>query len=177
MKLYNLFEEKYGQSTQFTEIETWVLVTNRIEGLPKVDKDTNSQDIEQNIDVIEYLYDNYIKQKIDFNKPSILEDDQTDGSSLVEAKKVQTLDLEGQFDRALMARKMEQKYIDKVTKYSNKMPGIDYSLVGFENEINWSIFSCEYVYKFSESIRNSSIQFITNDSFFEKLAEYFDLRI
>ena len=95
MKLYNLFEEKYGQTTQFTEIETWVLVINRIEGLPKVDKDTNSQDIEQNIDVIEYLYDNYIKQKIDFNKPSILEDDQTDGSSLVEAKKVQTLDLEG----------------------------------------------------------------------------------
>lgn len=153
IKLYNIFEEKHGQSTQFSEIETWVLVTNRIEGLPKVNSETNEQDIEQNIDVIEYLYDTYVsKQEISYRKPAILQEDEIEGSSLVEENKAksQTLDLQGKFDRALVAKKMEQKYLDEVTRLAktNKKPEIDNNIIGFENEINWSIFTSEYVYKF-----------------------------
>lgn len=86
--LYNKFQEKHGKTSEFTEIETWVLVINRIEGLPKVDAETNEEGIKENLDVIEYLYYYYVKEEAEYERPEILddndaEDEDAEGSSLV----------------------------------------------------------------------------------------------
>ena len=169
IKLYNIFEEKYGTTTQFTEIETWVLVVNRIEGLPRVNSDTNAEDIGQNIDVIEYLYDNYIKKDLIFRKPAVLEEeDHSEESSLIEDKKekLQTLDLDGKFDRAKIAKSLEEKILKKLKEWESKRrgdikkSGFDYAknlshedqqeIINFADELNWQLFTNDSVYSFKE---------------------------
>ena len=61
---------------------------NRIEGLPKVDAETNEEGIKENLDVIEYLYYYYVKEEAEYERPEILddndaEDEDAEGSSLV----------------------------------------------------------------------------------------------
>ena len=114
--MYNKFQEKHGKTSEFTEIETWVLVINRIEGLPKVDAETNEEGIKENLDVIEYLYYYYVKEEAEYERPEILddndaEDEDAEGSSLVKQKtyKSNFVDLEKKFDRVKLAKELEEE--------------------------------------------------------------------
>lgn len=141
--------------------------------------------------MIEYLYDNYIKKDLTFRKPALLEEeDHTEGSSLIEDKKekLQTLDLEGKFDRAKIAKSLEEKILKKLKEWEskNKKSGFNYAknfsnedqqeIINFADDLNWQLFTNDSVYAFKELL-DHQIQHLTNDGFFQKLAEYFDEKI
>jgi len=59
-KMYRDFDEEYGQTPRFTEVEMQLLVLNRLENLPEVKTESSDADVQQNVDLIEFLYDKFV---------------------------------------------------------------------------------------------------------------------
>ena len=69
-KLYKKFKEQYGYSYQFIEVEMCFLVLNRLEILDEVNEKTNDKSMQKNLDVIEYIFQQYVKSNVPyFTKP------------------------------------------------------------------------------------------------------------
>jgi len=87
--LYDKFEEKFGNSHQFFEVEMWLLVFNRLDTIPKLTENSNDEDVDENIDLIEYLYEQYVDvKKSEIRKPSFLTENIYDSNSQSESEDI-----------------------------------------------------------------------------------------
>ena len=63
LKLWAGFKEKHGKTSQFMEVEMLFLVLNRLDLLDGINDKTSNEEIQKNLDLIEYIFNQYVKSK------------------------------------------------------------------------------------------------------------------
>ena len=142
-KMYQTFNSQFGQTAQFYEIEMRILLLNRLEELPRVDQDASKEDIQANLELIEYLQENYLKQTSgSAAKPDWIDDlrdEASDGQASGHRAK-HTHDFAADFSRAKKTKEI-------MDSYSKHQRVDNWAVLGFENDVDWDQVLPEQVYQ------------------------------
>lgn len=82
--LWLQFDERFGTSEEFYEVETWLNVIHPLEALPEASEDLSKQDQKNYMSMIEYIKKYYMKMQerdIDVEMPDYMKEQDIPGQS------------------------------------------------------------------------------------------------
>ena len=148
-ELYKKFNTQFGQSQEFYEVEMWIMLLNRIELMTPTTQDTELADIEENLNLMDYLQDNFLNNREHSylgSRPQWMDDHNNDSSQS-----------ENEDNDASKSRKMETKNFTEMFSKERKLTDIlsyykrnnylnNQDIIGFDNEVDWDAVKPEHVY-------------------------------
>mmetsp|Transcript_11941 Transcript_11941/g.18430 ORF Transcript_11941/g.18430 Transcript_11941/m.18430 type:complete len:197 (-) Transcript_11941:6613-7203(-) len=161
-KLWKKFDEKFGETQQFYEVETQLLVLNKLEQLPStVTEDMSDAQVNQIIDVVEHIRAHYLEtdpfhsipevprfMTESVNQDSSQSETEDDRSHLGEKKsKLPELIPYSRSDRL----KSLQAEIDQQDEFMSA------NFQGFEEELDWTKANVNYVYTMVTSMISRNV--------------------
>ena len=181
--LWEKFDQKFGQTSQFYEVETWLNVLQPLDEL---------KDFKKCKDMIKYLLDHYLphlKNEVDrhnrhywseSNKPEHMRKDAHESShsesedTATVSKKTEQFKYEDFFKSREEILKQKQKWLDSNTPSTKENSYIDTAgFRGFENDLNWKKTKPKYVFEMAcVRLQDNSLFEIVNESFLERLADH-----
>jgi hypothetical protein len=182
--LYKKFNSQYGQSQEFYEVEMWIMLLNRIELMTPTNEDTHEADIDENLNLIDYLQDNFLNNRESSSmgqRPQWMDDHNNDSSQsenedndASKARKLETKNFTSMFSK-------EEKLKEILNYYKRNKSLNHQEIIGFDNDVDWDQILPEHVYShalwMSRNARNQKwvTQFweLSSDKFFNQVAMHF----
>ena len=147
--LYKKFNTQFGQTQQFYEVEMWIMLLNRIDAMAPTNANTTDEDIQENLDLMEYLQDNYLQNRSNSkmgSRPSWMNDHNNDSSQsegedndVSKNSKTETKNFTALFSKETRLKTCLQYY--KNHKQINSQ-----QISGFENDFDWTQIQPEHVF-------------------------------